>query len=163
MHIEVDDELEILIRSAEPDDDEFILGLVERFTDFDLPKWRKRVSVSQGIRKDLEKHLEDPPPGSFMFVAEDESAGRPVGFIHLQTLTDFFTGHLNCHVSDLAVAKSFDGRGVGRALLKYAEDFARERRCEHLTIAAFPGNTRAVDLYRGVGFDVELLRMAKLL
>lgn len=160
MHIQAGD-TELLIRSAEADDDEFILALVERLTDFELPKWRKRNVVSEGIRRDLGRHMEDQPPGSFLYVAEDASSGKRLAFLHLQTVTDFFTGHLNCHVSDLAVAKGNDGKGIGRALLGYAETFAREHRCERLTLAVFPGNSRARELYEAYGFGVELLRMAK--
>jgi ribosomal protein S18 acetylase RimI-like enzyme len=76
-------------------------------------------------------------------------------------VTDFFTGHLNCHVSDLAVSKQADGKGVGRALLQFAESFARDHRCERLTLAVFPGNARARELYEANGFGAELIRMAK--
>jgi ribosomal protein S18 acetylase RimI-like enzyme len=107
------------------------------------------------------KHLENPPPGSFLFVAEDASDGSRIGFLHLQTVTDFFTGHLNCHISDIAVSRGADGKGIGSALIGYAERFAREHRCERLTLAVFPGNNRARELYESVGFGVELLRMAK--
>lgn len=160
MHIQAGDS-ELLIRSSEADDDEFILGLVERMVDFELPKWRKKNVVSEGIRRDLGKHLEHQPPGSFLFVAEDADTGDRLGFLHLQTVTDYFTGHFNCHVSDLAVIKAAEGRGIARALLGYAEDFAREHRCERLTLAVFPGNARARELYEAAGFGVELLRMAK--
>lgn len=148
-----------LIRQAE-DDDDFILGLVPRFVDFPLPPWRKRHECIEGIRADLVHHLDDQPPNSFVFVAEDED-GRPVGFIHLQRTQDFFTGRSNCHVSDLAVAPSHDGRGVGRALLAHAEEWAREHRCALMTLAVFPGNERARALYESMGYGPDLLRLAK--
>jgi ribosomal protein S18 acetylase RimI-like enzyme len=159
MHIQADD-TELLIRSASADDDQFILDLVPRFVDFDLPKWRKRHVVVEGIRRDLTMHLETLPPASFMFIAETD-AGERVGFLHLQTLADFFTGGLNCYISDLAVAKNQDGKGIGRALLGYAEQFAREHRCERLTLGVFPGNERARRIYEAAGFGIELLRMTK--
>jgi ribosomal protein S18 acetylase RimI-like enzyme len=160
MHIQAGD-LELLIRAASPDDDEFILGLADRFVDFELPRWRRRNVVLEGIRRDLSRHMEEQPPGSFMFVAEDDSNGERIGLLHLQLVTDFFTGHQNCHVSDLAVAKGQDGRGVGQALLGYAEQFAREHRCERLQLAVFPGNQRGRDLYEQAGYGVEMLRMVK--
>lgn len=160
MHIQAGD-LELLIRAATPDDDEFILGLIERFVDFELPKWRKRNIVSEGIRRDLLRHLEEQPAGSFMFVAEEDSSGERVGFLHLQTVNDFFTGHQNCHISDLAVARNHDGKGIGRALLAYAERFAREHRYERLQLTVFPGNERARKLYEEAGYGVDTLRMVK--
>lgn len=160
MHIQAGD-LELLVRAAGPDDDEFILDLASRFVDFELPKWRRRNVVLEGIRRDLSRHLEEQPPGSFLFMAEDDSTGERVGFLHLQLVTDFFTGHQNCHISDLAVLPAFEGKGVGQALLKYAERFARDHRCERLQLAVFPGNERARKIYESAGYGVEMLRMVK--
>ena len=87
--------------------------------------------------------------------------GQRVGFLHLQTTTDFFTGASNCHISDLAVATGHDGKGVGGALIAYAERWAREHHCRHVTLAVFPGNARARALYAKHGFGEEMIRMAK--
>jgi GNAT superfamily N-acetyltransferase len=148
-----------LIRLAE-DDDDFILDLVPRFVDFTLPPWRKRHECIEGIRSDLLHHLDDQPANSFLFVAEDED-GQRVGFMHLQKTLDFFTGRSNCHISDLAVVPAQEGKGVGRALLAHAEEWAREHRCALITLAVFPGNDRARALYAAHGYDTDLLRMAK--
>ncbi len=160
MHIQAGD-LTLLVRAASADDDDFVLGLAERFVDFELPKWRRRNVVLEGIRKDLSRHLEDQPPGSFMLVVEDDSTGERIGFMHLMLMVDFFTGHQNCHISDIAVVKTMDGKGIGQALLGYAERFAREHRCERMQLAVFPGNSRARAIYEAGGFGVEMLRMVK--
>ena len=157
----MDSEANIHIRLADADDDDFILGLVNRFVEgFELPAWRRRGECADNIRLDLARNLSVQPPGSHVFVAENDD-GERVGFIHLQTVKDFFSGAQNCHISDLAVDKSHDGEGVGRALLAYAERWAREHRMRHLQLAAFPGNQRAIDMYEGHGFGVETLRMVK--
>lgn len=158
----VADDSGLLIRLANADDDAFILGLVARFVEFELPPWRKRGECANGIRADVERHLAEQPAGTHIFVAEDES-GQRVGFLHLQTVTDYFTTTRNCHISDLAVAPGCDGRGIGRALLAHAERWAREHHCRHMTLAVFPGNERARALYERVGYGIDLLRMAKLL
>jgi ribosomal protein S18 acetylase RimI-like enzyme len=155
-----DDTPGLLIRLASTDDDAFILGLVTRFVEFELPPWRKRGECANGIRADVERHLAEQPAGSHIFVAEDEH-GQRVGFLHLQTVKDYFTAAQNCHISDLAVTPGFDGRGVGRALLTYAERWAREHHCRHMTLAVFPGNERARALYERAGYGIDLLRMAK--
>jgi ribosomal protein S18 acetylase RimI-like enzyme len=172
------------IRLAHADDDEFILDLADRFVAFELPPWRKRSETLAGIRTDIARHLRDLPPASHLFVAEVEPGdsrarashgGRAedtpgmasgeiverVGFLHLQTQTDFFIGVLNCHISDLVVAPEHDGKGVGSALLRYAERWAKEHRCRHVTLAVFPGNERARKLYEHHGYGVETIRMAK--
>lgn len=154
------DNAPITIRLARADDDEFILGLCGRLVEFELPAWRKRHECAQGIRDDVERHLNEQPAGSHLFVVEEEDGIR-VGFLHLQTVTDAFTAAQNCHISDLAVAPGCDGRGIGSALLAFAETWAKQHRCRHLTLAVFPGNARARALYERHGYGIDLLRMAK--
>ncbi len=149
------------IRLARADDDEFILGLVPRLVDFELPHWRKRSETLAGIRNDIARHLRELPPATHLYVAEDEDGAR-LGFLHLQTQKDFFTGVLNCHISDIVVAPEQDGKGIGGALLAFAEHWAKEHRCRHLTLSVFPGNQRAQALYERHGYGLEILRMTKL-
>ncbi|MEP7041726.1 MAG: GNAT family N-acetyltransferase [Dokdonella sp.] len=148
------------IRLARADDDEFILGLIGRFVEFELPAWRKRSECAHGIRADVARHLREQPAGTHFFVAEDGDAAL-MGFLHLQTTADYFTGAQNCHIADLAVAPERDGQGVGSLLLKFAEDWAKQHRCRHLTLAVFPGNERARALYERHGYGIDVLRMAK--
>lgn len=150
----------IHIRTADAGDDAFILSLVERFVGFELPEWRKKSDCAAGIRRDLTRALEDPPPGEALFIAEDAS-GERVGFLRLQKTRDFFSGKPNCHVSDLAVAQGRDGQGIGRVLLDHAQAWAKKQRCNLITLAVFPGNARALALYQRAGFGPDLLRMAK--
>lgn len=148
------------IRTADAGDDAFILSLIPRFVDFDLPAWRKKSECKAGIRRDLSRALREPPPGEFLFVAEDQHGERG-GFLRLQKTKDFFSGKPNCHISDLAVAPGRDGRGIGRALLDHAQKWANKQRCDLITLAVFPGNQRALDLYERAGFSADLLRLAK--
>ena len=149
-----------LIRLAAQDDDDFILALVPRFAEFPLPSWRRRSECVEGIRTELIRHLDEQPAHSYVFVAEDAD-GERVGFIHLQKTQDVFNHRNNCHIADLAVARPHEKRGVGKALLEHAEDWAREHRCQLLTLAVFPGNERARALYEAAGYGPDLLRLAK--
>jgi len=148
------------VRLARADDDEFILGLAERFVSFDLPPWRKRSETLNGIRGDIARHLRELPPASHLFVAENDT-GERIGFLHLQTQKDFFTGALNCHISDIVVAAAFERHGVGSALLRFAEHWAKEHRCRFVTLGVFPANARAIAMYERHGYGTELLRMVK--
>jgi ribosomal protein S18 acetylase RimI-like enzyme len=148
------------IRTARDSDRAFILGLVPRFVAFELPPWRDREESAAGVRADIEKHLDERPDVSHMFVAETET-GEPAGFLHLLQTVDFFTGAANCHISDVAVAPGMEGRGIGAQLLVHAEAWARRSGCRFMTLSVFPGNERARALYERHGYGVELLRMAK--
>lgn len=151
---------DIVIRAALASDTDFILSLVPRFVDFKLPTGRRKRDCAAAIGAEIERALHSPGEEELFFISEDESGAR-TGFLHLQVMRDFFAGSRNCHVSDLAVATGHDGQGIGRALLAYAEAWAKTHHCERLTLAVFPGNARARALYAQIGFDTELLRLAK--
>ncbi|MER3546779.1 MAG: GNAT family N-acetyltransferase, partial [Rhodanobacteraceae bacterium] len=89
----------IHIRPAHASDDDFILSLVERFVNFELPAWRKRSDCANGIRRDLQRALDELPASENLFVVESENGERQ-GFLRVQKTRDFFSGRANCHVSD---------------------------------------------------------------
>ncbi len=62
------------------------------------------------------------------------------------------------YVSDVAVLDRYRRRGLGRALLEAAEDYARERGATLLRIGVLAANQGARSLYEGQGFrDREIL------
>ena len=148
------------LRLARADDDEFILGMAERFVEGELPAWRKRKDALAAIRDEIARHLRELPPASHLFVAESDD-GERLGFVHLLTQKDTQPDTLNCHINYLIVAPRFESRGVGGALLAFAESWAKEHRCRHVTLNVFPANARAQALYARHGYGVEKLRMAK--
>ena len=153
----------IHLRAAGADDEAFILGLVGRFTEFPLPAGRDRTVITQGIRADLAMHLRERPQDSHFFVVDSpgQSGNERAGFIHLQLVDDFFGEGRLCHISDLAIAPGFEGRGLAGALLAHGERFGREQGCVRLTLGVFPGNERARALYERHGFGLDMLRMGK--
>jgi ribosomal protein S18 acetylase RimI-like enzyme len=148
------------IRPADSGDRDFILELAERFATVPLPDGREAASVLDGVLRDIAHHLDAGSPDSRFFVLE-QPPGQRAGFLHLQLAHDFFTGGRNCHVSDLAIAIGHEGRGHARALLAFAEAYAREHGCERLTLSVFPGNVRARALYESHGFETDVIRMAR--
>ena len=148
-------------RPYAPEDAAFVGGLVDRFSEFELPPWRTRADVTAGTRREWDRQLGGKEDGAFPFVAVEKASRERVGFIVLVKLPDFFTSGSNCYVSDMAVSHGADGKGAGSAMLAFAEKFAREQGCERLALGVFPGNARARALYERHGFGVELLRMVK--
>lgn len=148
------------IRPALPEDRDFILELAERFAAVPLPPGREAAHVLDGVRRDIAHHL-DAGTGDSRFFVIEQPPGQRAGFLHLQLAQDFFTGGRNCHVSDLAIATGHEGRGHARALLDFAEAYARGHGCERLTLAVFPGNARARSLYESHGFETDVIRMAR--
>lgn len=104
----------------------------------------------------------DPPSGAgaetVARVADDlaagggalaERGGRVVGCLRW-----YLTGDGDLHVRRVAVDPGSQGRGVGRALMAWAEDEARQRGCPGVRVGvriALPGNR---DFYRRLGYAV---------
>jgi ribosomal protein S18 acetylase RimI-like enzyme len=148
------------IRPATSEDKDFILSLVPRFVTFDLPRGRRKRDVMAALRADLEHALREKPAKDHFFIGVGAD-GDSVGFLHLQVQRDFFSSERTCHVSDIAVAAGHEGRGIGRTLLEYSQQWAKQHRCKLLTLSVFPGNARARALYESAGFAPDLLRMIK--
>lgn len=58
------------------------------------------------------------------------------------------------HVSDLWVSPSHQGKGIGSKLMKRMEDIARERGFDSVQLEVLTSNTRALSLYKYLGYRV---------
>ena len=114
-------------RPATAADRDFVVETARRFAAFGPPPWRTPQEVVAGDVRCLDDFFDAGMQGSTLLVAED--AGRPAGFAFLEHVTDYFTGERHGHLGMIAVTESAEGRGVGAALLRAAEDWARAQRC----------------------------------
>jgi ribosomal protein S18 acetylase RimI-like enzyme len=151
----------VAIRSATSADRAFLSRLADRLADFDRPVGRSHAEIADGDRRALFEALDHTRPGTELFIAELD--GTPAGCLLMWTLEDYFSRQWHAHVSVIAVTKDAEGRGVGRALMEYAELWARRRGHRSITLSVFEGNQRAQALYRRVGYETEMRRMVKLL
>jgi ribosomal protein S18 acetylase RimI-like enzyme len=152
----------IHIRMFKPTDSEFILSLISRFSEFELPDWRSSQEIDKANRTLLQKSMQQPESNSAIFVAEGEN-GIPAGFIHLQTQTDHFNGEKHAYISDLAVDKVFEGKGIGSLLLDKAEEWVHQKGYRFLTLYVFAGNQNARHLYEKRGFEQEVIKYVKVI
>lgn len=95
-------------------------------------------------------------PHAAVFVAEND--GRIVG--RLSVARDPHPASF--HVADLGlmVSASHRRRGIGRALLQRAVEWAAESRVHKLELHVFPYNEPAIALYESFGFEREGFRRA---
>ena len=97
--------------------------------------------------------------GAEAFVATVD--GTLAGVLTIHPDSDYFTGHPRAHVDHLVVAPEAEGKGVGRALLTYAEQWALVRGCKEVVLDVFASNTTALAFYERCGYRPDHVRMAK--
>ncbi len=100
------------------------------------------------------------PTGAAMFIAVDEK-NAPVGMLVLHAEQDYFTKHPRAYVDFLVVAETAEGKGVGRALIDHADDWARAHECIEVCLGVFANNENAIAFYQRNGFQEDTKRMAK--
>ena len=74
--------------------------------------------------------------------------GRPVGCLRLAPAPE------SLHVRRLAVEPAFQGQGVGRALMRWAEDEARRRGCPEVSVGVRTALPRNLRFYSRLGYEV---------
>jgi GNAT superfamily N-acetyltransferase len=102
---------------------------------------------SGALRETLERVRDDLGAGGGAIADLD---GKLVGCLRWEPGAD---GSL--HVRRVAVAPHAQRRGVGRALMLWAEEEARKRGCDAVTVGVrivLPGN---LAFYRGLGYEIE--------
>jgi GNAT superfamily N-acetyltransferase len=150
----------VVIRRATPRDREAIFELVPRLVAFGPPPWREPSAMSATDRKVIGTALLSAGEDPTVLVAVSNT-GLVVGFIHLHSLTDYYTERKHGHVADIVVAESQEGRGIGKRLLAEADDWARAQQFEWLTISVFQQNARAGRMYEQMGFKQDTVRLLK--
>jgi GNAT superfamily N-acetyltransferase len=97
------------------------------------------------------------PPRTWVLrvlTADDEDAGWLWLGPHPQREDGVF-------VYDIEIDEAHQGRGLGRATMLAAEQLARDAGLRHITLNVFGWNSRAENLYRSLGYDVDSTTMSK--
>jgi ribosomal protein S18 acetylase RimI-like enzyme len=151
---------DVRIRPARPEDASWITLLAPRMHEFGPPPWRETGAMDDAVAAQWARELVAPAPETTFLVAED-ALGNPVGFVWLKSERDYFLDMLAGHVVDIAVTRSGEGRGIGRALLAAAERWAEEAGYPWLSLHVFEDNDRARRVYEAAGYVPEWTRMLK--
>ncbi|MFJ8359778.1 GNAT family N-acetyltransferase [Streptomyces sp. NPDC093984] len=134
------------IRLARPDDEE-ALGRLDRET------WSPLHAVQPRPQPPYKPFYNERFGPRDHLVAELD--GTLVGYIRLGFPTSLACNSHVRQIQGLAVAEQARGAGVGRALLRAAQDEARRRGARRITLRVLGHNTPARGLYESEGFVVE--------
>jgi GNAT superfamily N-acetyltransferase len=150
------------IRHAVPEDRAFVLASAQRLASFGPPVWRTPDEIVGREAQTLETFFDAPLPGATLLIAESEPGNR-LGFAYLERAQDYFTQREHGHVGMLVVTEPAGGQGVGGALMRAAEDWARAQGFDRLTLNVFERNGVARAVYEHLGYQAETLRYVKIL
>ena len=150
----------ITIRPSTAADVEFVAAHAYRLVEFGPPAWRdQQVMTEADIKHNIAAILSGNPDIE-TFIAID-GAGKACGFIYLTMQTDYYTQERHAHITDVAVTKKAEGKGVGKLLLQKADEWARQKSARWITLNVFEGNTHAQAVYEKAGFQKEWIKYLK--
>ena len=141
------------IRKMDKTDEDFIIGLSTRFTDFDFMAWRDSNKMKDAQLKMAKESIEidNLSPDTDIYVVEDEKKIL-LGFLHMTMHTDYFTGESQGYISSIAVSKDGEGKGIAKLLMNKAEEWTVSKGYKQMTLNVFAGNERAVNFYKNLNF-----------
>jgi ribosomal protein S18 acetylase RimI-like enzyme len=149
---------EVRIRPFQAADLDAVMALAPRLTEGVAP-WRDPRAVLAAVRGWVSGSAgQAGQDGHAFYVA---AAGDEV--VGLVTVCEqaHFSGQVDAYVGELVVAKDWEGRGVGRRLMRAAEDWAAGRGLPFITLETGEDNGPARGLYRALGFLGEGVRLTK--
>jgi len=151
----------VTIRPAHGGDRGFVLAATARLSAFGAPPGRSAPEIVEGEARTMRAYFEVANQPERLLVAE--IGGEPSGFVFLEEHEDYFTRAIHGHVGILVVTEAAEGRGIGAALMRAAEEWARSRGHATLTLNVFEGNRRARTLYERSGFRPDTIKYRKAL
>lgn len=95
--------------------------------------------------------------GALAWLAADDGSETPVGLINCFTGFSTFAARPLLNIHDVVVHADYRGRGIGRGLLAWAEQRARDLGCCKLTLEVLSNNTAALAAYERAGFAPYVL------
>jgi ribosomal protein S18 acetylase RimI-like enzyme len=90
------------------------------------------------------------------------SSTSPVACLWMGNAIDQVTGDRHAHIFLLYVVPEHRRRGIATALMRYAEDWARNRGDRQMGLQVFQSNQAALNLYTHLGYKTQSLWLKKL-
>jgi ribosomal protein S18 acetylase RimI-like enzyme len=150
----------ITVRPATGADAAAVLELAPRLAEGVAP-WRDQAEARAAGRRWLEDSLAAAARGQGVVLVATDGDGDAIAGVLSVRPSRHFTGEPDGYIGELAVAEHAARRGIGRALIDAADDWAGERGLRHLTLHAGAFNTTARAFYAALGFEEEEVRLTR--
>lgn len=173
------------VRQGDVRDWPFIYALSKEVARDSISPWRrqpmeKSLKYRENMLKGFWTWIQQTDSVVFIAEIEDGKAGKaektektgedekdnkvPIGYLILYPdAKEELTGLKQGWIMDFAVLAAYRGQGAGKAMLKFAEDYCREKGLEYLGLAVSSHNIRALTMYEKFGFIEERKIMVKIL
>ena len=146
------------VRRGVAKDEAGVLLLADQLSAFPVPTWRTAQEIQRAddgiIRAALGGTVD-----TVAFVVEGPQGLD--GAVCLTMQVDYFTHERLAHIEVLAVDPAAQGRGVARALMQAAEDWAREMGFRRISLNVWAQNERARGMYEHLGYQLETMHYLK--
>ena len=148
------------IRKPDIDHRTAIMSMLDRLADFDIPAGRKPEEFFDHDAKLVSRYFEGDAPESEILIACDIK-GVVIGVLVLSQNLDPLNNQVNTHIEVLDVARLYERKGIGSALLEKAEQLALAQGSLAVSLNVFRNNRKARRFYQLHNFDEELIRCIK--
>jgi len=156
--------MEVKVEIAELKDAEDIAGISHQVADMHdraLPEYFKKVSEEDELNN-IREMLGDAGIKVFKAVYD----GKICGFLFLEMIHRASKGLQFSklgNILNLGVDEAYRNKGIGTALLNFAEKYVRDCGGEALDLCVFSFNKKAIKLYERLGYKVIDVSMRKVL
>ena len=134
----------ISIRESNINDVPLIYNFIKELAEYE--KLSNEVSASETI---LRNSLFSTNKYAEVFIAEYE--GKPAGQVLLFHNFSTFKGRPGIYIEDIYVSPQFRGKGIGKELLKYVKNLAKQRNCGRVEWVVLNWNKPAINFYEKIG------------
>jgi ribosomal protein S18 acetylase RimI-like enzyme len=141
--------LKIIVREATIDD----LG--------DLTRLNEIFNEVKGTPEQFAERLADSKCVEIPIVAVD--GNQVVGFAGLRVVPTVFYEEAHAELTEIFVEKPFQRRGVGQALISFAEGLAQDKGAGEIVLQTGMDNMEAIEFYSAQGYENWAITMGKTL
>ena len=107
----------------------------------------------ENVKEQIEKLTNDKKQ-HIIIGYEDENTRKIIGFVHAQMYESFYS-NLGLNILGLAVNPDFQGRGIGKKLMKRLEQYAVENSISFIRLNSAMKREDAHNFYEYIGYTCD--------